>query len=48
MDIIKLKKHPYKKIRQVWSINPKTRYKPEKPLYNRGQEKVKLRKEMNE
>ena len=35
----------YKKIRQVWTINPKTRVKPSKKKYNRSEEKRKLRKD---
>jgi len=35
----------YKKIRQVWTINPKTRVKPNKKKYNRSAEKQRLKKE---
>ena len=35
----------YNSIRQVWTINPKTRVKPKKKKYNRSQEKTNLRKE---
>lgn len=35
----------YKSIRKTWSINPKTRVKPEKKKYNRSKEKQQLKKE---
>ena len=38
----------YKKIRAVWTINPKTRIKESKKKYNRAKEKQKFRKDCYE
>jgi hypothetical protein len=38
----------YKKIRQVFTINPKTRIKKSKKLYNRNKVKTEIRKEIKE
>lgn len=38
----------YKKIRQVWEINPKTRIKKSKKKYNRKKEKQNFRKEIED
>lgn len=37
-----------KKIRKVWLINPKTRVKPNKKVYNRGKAKEEFRKILKE
>jgi len=37
-----------KKIRKVWLINPKTRVKPNKKIYNRGKAKEEFRKMLKE
>lgn len=37
----------YNSIRKVWTINPKTRVKPNKKKYNRSSEKQKLKKELS-
>jgi len=37
-----------KKIRKVWLINPKTRVKPNKKIYNRGKAKEEVRKMLKE
>ena len=37
----------YKGIRQIWEINPKTRIKKSKKLYNRKREKRQLKKEVD-
>lgn len=37
----------YKKIRKVWTINPKTRVKPKKKKYNRSAEKRRIKKELD-
>lgn len=36
----------YKKIRQFWEINPKTRVKENKKKYNRAKAKRQLKKEL--
>ena len=42
LDILEV----YNMIRQIWTINPKTRVKPNKKKYNRSKEKAKLKKEI--
>ena len=37
----------YKSIRQIWTINPKTRVKPNKKKYNRSAEKRNLKKDLD-
>jgi hypothetical protein len=38
----------YKALRKVWKINPKSRIKESAKIYNRGKEKIKFIKELND